>query len=481
MFKPRTEQRYHKVRSGCTTCKYVLILLGILIASHPNVKTESVESNATKASQTVEGKATSVTAQVGFDSHNLNRCLTRGHECLYNVPRRRILGGVYSKRAAHPLNSIKQCAGVQSSGTSDGNSDSQPSPTSKSPSVRQSPGLARQVNLSFGTRPEERRSLHFWLYETGPTLSNYGPDYGFWIMLLPQAAWRSPVCRHLLVATALVDEQLGLYRKATTSKLTPQAIWHYHAAIKKMANAQAPDVLCLTLASLIAWVFETMQSNYSAAKIHIRAASRLLRELESSSSGLDWISLDTLAHIKPVLHLSEAYSHAIFSPDPQDESLPPDVVNAARAKADKIHLHSLVEARDLLLDRIALFRLSIDRTGHAALAQRLYIRSWHKSVRQYCSQGSESNLHKKAVQVLFNVGMALLPESEAGAFSYAANPVAAKHILDALERIMSEKIKARQIDDRDIELTLSLALKVVMCNIRDEPHHGRAGQLLSML
>src|SRR5882757_9952095 len=159
-----------------------------------------------------------------FFSYKANRCLHSGRECLgYNTPKPWIFEGVYSKSAANILQPV-ECPENQAPGSSDNTSDSRLPPAFSSHSAQQCPPLPAQVSCSFGNTPEERRCLSFYLYETGPTLANYGPDYGFWNGLIPLWAWQSPVCRHLLVATTLVDEQLGLYRKATTSKLTPQAL-----------------------------------------------------------------------------------------------------------------------------------------------------------------------------------------------------------------------------------------------------------------
>lgn len=343
--------------------------------------------------------------------------------------------------------------------------------------VENSPRLTTQVNVVFGNRPEESRSLDFWVSETGPTLANYGPEFSFWNGLIPLWAWQSPVCRHLMVATALVDEQLGLYRRATATQVTPQAIWHYHAAIKRMARASTPNKICLTLASVIAWVFETMQGHYPAAKIHIRAAGRLLKDLQDSE--LDASSKDMLKPIQEVIDLGTSYTNALFLPYPHDDIHAADVVDATGGKP----IRSLGDARDILLDRIAQFSLSNDRTEAAALEHRLYISSWHKSIRNYCSQSGEANLHKRTVQILFNVGMASLPESQAGAFSHEGNPPATKYFLDAYERMIKEKMvsKPSDKDDRDIELTLSLGLKVAMLKMDDEANREHAARLLGML
>ncbi|ETI25495.1 hypothetical protein G647_02268 [Cladophialophora carrionii CBS 160.54] len=348
---------------------------------------------------------------------------------------------------------------------------------------QQEPQLLISVSPSFGGALDELRSLDYWLDQTGPTLANYGPNFGFWCSLIPMWAWRSDIIRNLLAATTLIDEQLGLYRTATSSDLSPTAIWHYHAAIQGMAMAKQPDKLCLTLASMLAWVFETLQKNYSAAKIHVRAASRLLSELEAPSDKMDKSTLDLITQLNSVLQLSASYTKAIC--EDNVDLLRTLTKGPIVARAEDLTIppvESLIHARDLLLDSISRY-IASDKTEHSARLQRLYIKSWHKAMRRYCSCSTrESHVYKKSVQLCFNLGMAFLPESEAGTFSYQATPNAVRHLLEAYERLVVEKQTRGSGPENDsIDKTIVMALELIL----DQVHHvhlrARAALLLQKL
>ncbi|KIW24009.1 uncharacterized protein PV07_09748 [Cladophialophora immunda] len=426
--KPRIKQLHHKVRSGCTTCK------------HRRIKCDEHKPSC-------------------------KRCTRSGRVCLgYNPPRPWIFEGVEPK---------KRAATSALESESGGNPDS---------SSWQDPYLAATIDVLFGDTDEERRSLDFWLRGTGPTLGNFGPDNDFWCCFVPRWAWQSPIVRHLMVAAALVDEQLGLYRKATTSRVTPRVIWHYHAAITRMANAKAPDKVNLTVACLVAWVCETMQRNYAVAGVHIKAASRLWGEIKASSDKLPQSMLDTMAPIERAVRLCDSYTKAVLAEDPPSSNPLMDGTGPVEdTTGDVPVVHSLRQARGLLLESIAAFSAK-EWTDADARRQRLYIRNWHQAIRRYCSYGTESRLHKITVQMLFNVGMAFLPESEAGTFSHYANPKALKHILEIFERISAEKRKEKpSLDGDEIEVTLVSALEVMMNNIYHDNLYQRCEQLRGAL
>jgi hypothetical protein len=347
---------------------------------------------------------------------------------------------------------------------------------------QQDPRLLKSVNPCFGATSSELRSLDFWLDQTGPTLANYGPNFGFWCGLIPMWAWESDIIRHLLVATTLIDQELGLFRTATSSELSPAVIWHYHAAIQTMATTKQPNKFCLTLASMLAWVFETLQRNYSAAKIHLQAASRLLSELVAPSNKPDRSTLDLIVQIKPVIQLSASYTKAVCEDDIDLLNTRTDEPVAVRAE-DIIFppFQSLIHVRDLLLNSISRY-LVTEKTEHSARVQRLYVKYWHKAMRQYCSCSKESHLSKKTVQLYFNLGMAFLPESEAGTFSYQATPDSIRHLLEAYERVVAEKqTRSSGPENNNIDQTIVMALELILGQIHHVHLRARAALLLQRL
>ncbi|KIV83731.1 hypothetical protein PV11_05730 [Exophiala sideris] len=440
---PRVKRMHSKVRSGCTTCK-------------------------TRRIKCDEGKPI------------CQRCLQSHRKCLgYNIPKARLFEASKPGRPVLALRSKNAFnPGCQLS-------------TKQPPLDHLSLRLTRQVHVLFGNKYEEQRSLDFWLSTTGPTMANIGPDYTFWNTLIPQMAWEYPVCRHLLVAMALLDEELGVFRTGIRSELSPVAISHYYKAIKMMTLSSQSDAPAMTVASLMAWVYEALQGNYPAslpaAEVHVKGTLRLWAALRSEALGSNGFVRDLLAQIEPMIRLIGSYTEVGFDDEIASylvtgSHIPPNTVRVGEVqRAPAVHLHSLAEAREILMHWIRDFTSSDFMTEGAASAQRLYLKSWSRSVREHCSIGPESYLHKQAVQILFNVAMALLPESVGGAYSHAANPAAVGSILDAYERIMRERKKDRPIDDADIELTLFAAFETIKVNIQDEAYRQRAGRLLAGL
>lgn len=423
-----------------------------------------------RANQSAKGVSLCVPPHLD-STHQGNRCVQTGHECLgYQPPKPWIFEG---SKTNGPVGAV---ISYNASVSEHPEIATQP----YSPSAQ----LTRQLPSLFSDQHEEQRSLDFFLSATGPTLANYGPSYEFWNELIPQMAWHNAACRHLLVAMAQFDEQIGLYRIATRSALSPVPVWHYHAAIKEMAISKEDDAPAMTLASLMAWVFEALQGNYPTSRVHIGASLRLWTELQSRSSWLTPSARDLLTQIEPMIRWAGSYTQAIFDDEVLSlAQIPPNVIRAAEGdNALSLPFHSLGEAREMLMRRIQNIDSSPNRwTQDVALSQRLYFKRWHKSIRRYCSTGPESNLHKQAVQILFNVAMALLPECEAGAFSHAANPAAVGSVLDSYQRVMCERKRERRVDDADIERTLSSALETIRLNITDEPYQHRAEKMLVQL
>ena len=296
-------------------------------------------------------------------------------------------------------------------------------------------------------------------------------------------AWRSDVVRNILVATTLIDEQLGLYRTASLSEISPVVISHYHAAIRKMATAKQPDKFCLTLASLFAWVFETLQKNYPAAKIHINAASRLLSEIEAGTERLDQTTLDLIEQTKPVLELSLSYTKTICE-DASDLQLR-SIDGPLRIDEEDLSFpvfRSLRDLRDVLLEATMRY-LATEHTEYTARRQRLWVKKWHRAMRQYCSRSrKESHLYKKAVQLYFNLGMVFLPEDEAGTFSYQSTPSALRHLLEACERLAAEnQVNKLRPENEEVAETVVMAVDLMIGQIRHDHLYARATLLRQKL
>ncbi|KAJ9633465.1 hypothetical protein H2204_007015 [Knufia peltigerae] len=447
--KPRVKQFHHKVRSGCATCK-----CAIAGRKCPGYETPPkpwiFEGISTQQQQTHGG--------------NLPKASKAGQHQLGG-------GGVrytYGREGPQDITDLAREAKRKALVRAQWNY------------------LTKTVSVRFGDSPHDQRSLKFWLAETAPTIGNYGPDYMFWSRLVPQLAFEFPVIRHLLVATALLDEQLGVYRSATKIKLTPLALWHYQTALRGMTVVERADEPFLVLASSMGWVFESLQGNFAASAIHLRASSRLLKELESGPSSSDPLALDMLAAVKPMVYLSLSFSNIVHGASTPIE-IPPDDPDDddQTTEPEDVPIDSLAQARDMLIERVRRFKRRADADSDARgpsrysiLALRRYIGTWQKRARIYCLHGKESNLHKQTVQILFITALSFLPEDIAGAFS-TANEAASRHLLDTIERVAVAKRESAPWDEADIDDTLSVTLSLLAEHFPDWFFRKRAGHLLA--
>ncbi|KIW14821.1 hypothetical protein PV08_07606 [Exophiala spinifera] len=338
--------------------------------------------------------------------------------------------------------------------------------------------LTHNVNVRFGESPRDQRSLKFFLAETAPTIGNYGPCNMFWTRLVPQLAFEFPVIRHLLVAMALLDEQLGV---SETTKIKPAslALWHYQMALRGMAMVERADEPFLVLASSMGWVFESLQGNFSASAIHLRASARLLKELESGSS--DPLASDMVAAVKPMVNLSMSFSSIVHgASSPIDTLLGPDDGDCDDQPTEPwaVSIDSLAQARDMLIERLTRFKRADVPSRYTALALRRYIVSWRKRARIHCLPSKESSLHKQTMQILFIMALSFLPEDIAGPFS-TANEAASRHLLDTIERLAVAKRETASWDEADIDVTLSVALAFLAEHLPDLYSRKRAGHLLA--
>ncbi|KAJ9626826.1 uncharacterized protein PV06_00522 [Exophiala oligosperma] len=238
-----------------------------------------------------------------------NRCITADRDCLYKSPRPWIFEGSVSKvvavaidRAGGSLLAPKTIPLQEQHGFR---------PNQYNPRILARPQIARQIIHALGDTPEERRSIRFWLSETAPNLTKSWLNHEVWAVVVPLWATVCPACRHLLVAAALADEQLRINKGAgagvgsPSTNLTRSTFCHYQWALRRISSIEIPDPLQIVgfiVASLISWVFEAAQGNALAANVHIKAASRILRELEVSTT-LSSLELDQLAELKPVVYL----------------------------------------------------------------------------------------------------------------------------------------------------------------------------------
>lgn len=80
-----------------------------------------------------------------------------------------------------------------------------------------------------------------------------------------------------------------------------------------MINLESMAYDLLVLASMIGWLFETMQSNYHAATSHLNTTSRLMGEISRSKTSKTESTNDLLLQIRPSLILAEVYNRSVLT------------------------------------------------------------------------------------------------------------------------------------------------------------------------
>ena len=314
---------------------------------------------------------------------------------------------------------------------------------------------------------------------TGPTLSIFGDSHQLWTVLVPQRAETCHVLRHLLIATALLDEHLGLQVSTPSKRLPPLVYYHYHIALKDMINLESMAYDLLVLASMVGWLFETMQSNYHAATSHLNTTSRLMGEISRSKTSKNKSTDDLLLQIRPSLILAEVYNRSALTGNSIGKNAP--MANEPTKSQGDSGFRSLVDAGCRISDRITRYAFTTAVTTESVSVQKQYLAAWRSALSAYHCKSSETILHKQLIELLVNIGIMLLPQVDTVASKSAASVVHVKDALESVRTFMKEKSKFCQADDRSIERTLLLILKFVLYHFRDQSCQDNAHALMVTL
>ena len=296
---------------------------------------------------------------------------------------------------------------------------------------------------------------------------------------MPQRAEACHVLRHLLVATALLDEHLGLQVSTPSKRLPPLVYYHYHIALKDMINLESMAYDLLVLASMVGWLFETMQSNYHAATSHLNTTSRLMGEISRSKTSKNESTHDLLLQIRPILILAEVYNRSALTGNSIGETA--SVANEPTNLQGDPGLRSLVDARCRISDRITRYAFTATITTESVSVQKQYLAAWRSALCAYHCKGSETILHKQLIELLVNIGIMLLPHVDTVASKFMESVQQVKDALESVRTFMIEKRKFCQPDDRSIERTLLLILKFVLYHFRDQSCQDTAHALMVTL
>lgn len=294
----------------------------------------------------------------------------------------------------------------------------------------------------------EAQSVQFWLFETAQNLTTYGPTGTTWTVLVPSIMQQYDSVRHLVLATAMLDQSMGF--STIPSTLKAKAFHHYQAAISAMINTQHPRSI-IVVASLIAWMFETMLGQWSTATVHVRAASKLIEENQDNSLEFSYSDRQMIEYsLKSCVRLAEGYSQTMFNGHSCKEAYVDEPPRVQNTSVQQLSIKSLCQAQKMVESEIEQF-CSKSFTLEEAGKFRVWLSKWQMAIMAYRRCGPESFLQKRSTHLFFNLAMALLPAREAGAFSQESNETPVKHILTMVKRLRDEALKPCR-DDRKLIL-----------------------------
>ena len=253
---------------------------------------------------------------------------------------------------------------------------------------------------------------------------------------------------------------------APSQRLPPLIYYHHHIALQDMINVENMAYDRLVLASMMGWLFETMQSNEDAATSHLNTTSRLVngnsRYKHSRTESTD----DLLLQIRPSLILAEVYNRSVLTGDSR-RNIAPVTTEPANLRGDPVS-RSLVDARWRISDRITRYAFTTATTTESVSVQKQYLAAWRNALTAYHCKGPETILHKQLIELLINIGITLLPQGATAASKSIASVSRVKDALEPVRTFMEKKSEFRQADDHSIERTLLLVLKFVLYNFRAE-------------
>ncbi|KEF61346.1 uncharacterized protein A1O9_02912 [Exophiala aquamarina CBS 119918] len=336
---------------------------------------------------------------------------------------------------------------------------------------------------------EERYLVRYYMQRTGPWLSHYcDPEAREpWAVTLPRLAISLPALRHLVVATAMMDQKL---HRATSQALVVRSeriIFHYNEAIRLLTtnNASFLEVLA---SAIIAHTLETMIRNTTAARIHLRAAERLLvkaSEMTKSSSGSEADHI--IANDLQAMYLSAAGYH---STEPafrlEEDTSALSVLDALRA------LHSpqgLKSTKEVLFVYERLFeRLNVkDEAARPTVDQlRDFTSMWELAILQLSHDSPEPPVNMIAAHMLICVANALVPQICSGSLSEEhldlqspVNTKATGYIIRKLFVLMEEDTEHLEKADLAVfNRILKLAFVAIHRFARNRSHRNEAKALL---
>jgi Fungal Zn(2)-Cys(6) binuclear cluster domain len=411
----------HKTRSGCDTCK-----------------TRHIKCDETRPV--------------------CIRCQKAGFTCNYNVPKAWIFEGT-----SHPA-------------TSDARSSNVRQKNDTTPAEDVYPAVS---DLCF--TPEEKRSIAYWVANTGPFLGKYaGQARAMWEVVLPRCAQQLPATKHLLVAVAMLDERLSNSSSQPLEERTRRILNRYQSALKCLV-AKDTIQLDVLLSSMVAWVLEIMKDDAQRAKMHLDASGRLLQKAIANSPHDVHSEEQDIIHRHMTVAHQQCVGYAKTEPRQDDEphhdaaSLVPTPIS----KHDPHFITSIVQLKQIIKEYFQQLSLA-QETGFTISQARQHRRSYEIALLEYRHVASEPDINIIAVHLWLNLTNHLLPGTEDANITSCHDVSGMDYVLDRVQDLhMTKGLKPEHRED--LEETLNLILINVMRFAKQEKHHIRARNLMRVL
>ena len=329
--------------------------------------------------------------------------------------------------------------------------------------------------------PEERRSISYWVANTGPWLGNYaGKDARHtWEVILPRCARQLSATKHLIVAVAMLDERLSNPSTSTLEHRSQRILNHYNAAIKTLVSGKAAQ-LDILLSSMIAWVLEIMNDDPQTAKMHLDASGRLLRKAIAYSPQNGTSEEHDIIHHHITIAHQQCVGYAKTEPQ-QDEQEPEasSVFPTLVARHNPQSITSLSQIKEVIKEYYNQLSLAQDKGIDIAQARR-YRRSYEIALLKYRHVASEPAPNIIAVHYWLNLANNLLPRTDDAEISSYHDVSGMDYILDQTEDLFKTK-GLSPTHREDLDETLNLMLINVIRFAKHEKDLKRARNLMRML
>lgn len=131
---------------------------------------------------------------------------------------------------------------------------------------------------------DEARSMQFYLRRTGNMVAKYDLSrFQFWTVIIPQAAHQFESLKHVLVATALQDEQITA--PTTIANIDRRIDYHYQQSLEKLVmkmeignKSNKPPILNVLLNCMAIFYLESLRGSAQNVVKHLDAAKKIIDE-----------------------------------------------------------------------------------------------------------------------------------------------------------------------------------------------------------